>query len=291
VRILLTLPFGVLIGMALGALGGGGSILALPVLVYAVGLGPRMAVTTSLVVVGVAAVGGLIGHWRAGHVRFGVGLWFGTAGVAGSVIGSRLGGRVDPKVLLATFAGLMLVVAWRMWAPTRLRSREPDRAANRPTRSLTSVASAAQGTPLPPASVPPDRMTAPAAGRFERPLALVVAVAVAGTSVGFLTGFFGIGGGFIIVPSLVLILGFDMPAAAGTSLVVIAVNSGIALVNRVATTGVDWRVALPFTLAALIGAVAGQHLARRLPSRTLTRWFAALLVGVAAYTLARTLSG
>lgn len=290
-RILLTLPFGVFIGMALGALGGGGSILALPVLVYAVGLGPRMAVTTSLVVVGVAAVGGLIGHWRAGHVRFGVGLWFGAAGVAGSVLGSRLGGRVDLRVLLATFAGLMLVVAWRMWTPTRLRSREPDRAADLPSRSLASIGSTAQGTPLLPASFPPVRVPAPSSGRFERPLPLVAAVAVAGSLVGFLTGFFGIGGGFIIVPSLVLILGFDMAAAAGTSLVVIAVNSGIALISRAATTGVDWRIALPFALAALTGAIAGQHLARRLPSRTLTRWFAALLVGVAAYTLARTLSG
>ncbi|MDR3650558.1 MAG: sulfite exporter TauE/SafE family protein, partial [Acidimicrobiales bacterium] len=118
----------------------------------------------------------------------------------------------------------------------------------------------------------------------------VVKVVAAGTVVGFMTGFFGVGGGFIIVPALVLALGFDMPTAIGTSLLVIAVNCAVALASRLATTGVDWHVALPFTVAALAGAVAGNHLASRTRASTLLRWFAVLLVAVAAYTLARSLA-
>jgi len=113
---------------------------------------------------------------------------------------------------------------------------------------------------------------------------------VAGTVVGFMTGFFGVGGGFIIVPALVLALGFEMPIAVGTSLLVIAVNCAVSLIPRLATTGVDWRVALPFTAAGLVGALAGNHLASRTRAPTLLRWFAVLLVAVATYTLARSVA-
>ena len=118
-------------------------------------------------------------------------------------------------------------------------------------------------------------------------MSTVAKVVVAGTVVGFMTGFFGVGGGFIIVPALVLALGFEMPIAVGTSLLVIAVNCGVSLTSRLATTGVDWRVALPFTAAGLVGALAGNHLASRTRAPTLLRWFAVLLVAVATYTLAR----
>jgi uncharacterized membrane protein YfcA len=119
VRLLLSLPLGLLIGLALGGLGGGGSILAVPALVYVVGLGAKEAVTTSLVVVGVVALGGMLGHWRAGRVRVAAGLWFGVAGVAGSLIGTRLNRTVDPNALLMAFAGVMMLVAWRMSVVTR----------------------------------------------------------------------------------------------------------------------------------------------------------------------------
>ena len=119
-------------------------------------------------------------------------------------------------------------------------------------------------------------------GRTRRTVSVVVSFVVAGTVVGFMTGFFGVGGGFIIVPTLVLVLGFDMPEAVGTSLLIIAINSGVALASRLATTGVDWHVAVPFTVAALVGALVGNRVASRLPSAALVRWFAALLVVVAA---------
>ncbi|HUO48780.1 MAG TPA: sulfite exporter TauE/SafE family protein [Acidimicrobiales bacterium] len=250
----LLVPLGIAVGLALGALGGGGSILAVPALVYGAGLSPRQATTTSLVIVGVASLAAAVGHWRAGNVRVGAGLWFGLAGVVGSLVGSRLNRAVDPQVLLLAFSGVMVLVAWRMWRSARSR---PD-AGRTPDVVLTRSR-------------------------------VVLGVVVAGTVVGFLTGFFGVGGGFVIVPALVLVLGFDMPVAVGTSLLVIALNSAVALAARVASTGIDWHVALPFTLAGLVGALAGGRLGRRAPAGTLARWFAVLLVVVAVYTMARSL--
>ena len=283
-RLLLSLPLGLLLGMALGALGGGGSILAVPALVYVVGLEPKSAVTTSLVVVGVAALGGMIGHWRGGRVRLAAGFWFGIAGIAGSLLGSRLNRAVDPTVLLVAFSGLMLVAAWRMWASTRPKAQDPD----------PDVQHAAEGRGAEevvghrgPSTGPTDVRTSASRARGHAgrgPAWVVASFVVAGTAVGFMTGFFGVGGGFIIVPTLVLILGFDMPEAVGTSLLIIAINSAVALSSRLATTGVDWRVAVPFTVAALAGALIGNRVAGRLPSSDLVRWFAALLVVVAGYT-------
>jgi uncharacterized membrane protein YfcA len=291
VSLLLTLPLGLLVGLALGALGGGGSILAVPALVYVVGLGAKQAVTTSLVIVGVAALGGMIGHWRAGRVRVAAGLWFSLAGVAGSLFGTRLNRSVAPDVLLAAFAVLMMIAAWRMWTSARSYDRSAAPSAASPsvgptisadtTRWGSGLASHSATAPVDDHASTTPRLASTAGLRT----ATVAKVVVAGTVVGFMTGFFGVGGGFIIVPALVLALGFDMPIAVGTSLLVIALNCGVSLTSRLATTGVDWRVALPFTLAGLVGALLGNHLASRTRAPILMRWFAVLLVAVATYTL------
>jgi len=300
VNLLLALPLGLLVGLALGALGGGGSILAVPALVYVVGLGPKEAVTTSLVVVGVAALGGMVGHWRAGRVRVVAGLWFSMAGVAGSLLGSRLNRAVNPDVLLAAFAGVMVIAAWRMWVTGRRKNRIAAALSGRTSSPSVPIATTSPPTSVPAPTVQVDTTSgehqtaatsAVSKAHKARPrLSTVVKVVAAGTVVGFMTGFFGVGGGFIIVPALVLALGFDMPTAVGTSLLVIAVNCAVALTSRLATTGVDWHVALPFTVAALAGAVAGNHVASRTRASTLLRWFAGLLVAVATYTLARSVA-
>lgn len=299
-NLFLALPLGLLVGLALGALGGGGSILAVPALVYVVGLGPKEAVTTSLVVVGVAALGGMAGHWRAGRVRVAAGLWFSLAGVAGSLLGTRLNRSVNPDVLLAAFAGVMVIAAWRMSVTARALNRIS--AAARAAASSSSVTTAPTSPPASASAVATDLGVTPAddpsaairampSGQGAGPMLSTAAkVVAAGTIVGFMTGFFGVGGGFIIVPALVLALGFDMPTAVGTSLLVIAVNCAVALTSRLATTGVDWHVALPFTAAALAGAVAGNHVASRTRPSTLLRWFAVLLVVLATYTLARSVA-
>jgi uncharacterized membrane protein YfcA len=116
---------------------------------------------------------------------------------------------------------------------------------------------------------------------------VVAKVLLAGTVVGFVTGFFGVGGGFVVVPALVLTLGFTMPEAVGTSLLVITINSGVALAGRVGEAGVDWAFAAPFTVAALLGVSVGKHIADRLPTVVLVRGFVALLVAVAVYVAVR----
>ena len=258
-RALLASPLGLLIGVSLGALGGGGSILAVPALVYGAGQSPKHATTTSLVLVAITAVIAIVPHWRAGRVRFGPGILFGLVGIAGSLLGSRWNDAADPDVLLLAFAGLMLVAATAMWR--RVRGPAPEL-----TRTLSAAAAP----------------TVAISGPFD--LTKVLKVVAAGTAVGLLTGFFGVGGGFVIVPALVLALGFTMPEAIGTSLLVITINSGVALSTRFQTGAIEWRTVIPFTLASLVGVVIGARLAGTKDSTALQRWFVVLLVAVAIYT-------
>ncbi|MGI8792755.1 MAG: sulfite exporter TauE/SafE family protein [Acidimicrobiales bacterium] len=255
---MLASPLGFLIGVSLGALGGGGSILAVPVLVFVAGQSPSRATSTSLVVVGVAALIGAVGHWRAGRVRVGIGLVFGFVGVAGSLAGTALNRRLDGDVLLLAFAGLILVAAWRMFATESPADEDATEGKNR-TESGEWTATA------------------------------VIKLAVAGTGVGFLTGLFGVGGGFVIVPVLALVLGLPMPVAVGTSLLVIAVNTAVALAARAGGGSIEWATTAVFTVAAVLGVGAGKRIADGLDGPTMRRAFAALLVVVAMYTGAQAL--
>jgi uncharacterized membrane protein YfcA len=257
VRALLASPLGFLIGLSLGALGGGGSILAVPVLVYVAGQDAKAATATSLVLVTMTALVGIVPHWRAGRVRLLPGLVFGAVGVIGAIVGSRLNERADPDVLLLLFAGVMVAAAVGMWRSARRRRSQSASAAGAPEPQTTIV------------SV--DARTA-------------VRVALAGSLVGLLTGFFGVGGGFVIVPMLVLALGFSMPEAVGTSLLVIVINSLVALVMRAGAGGVEWTVVVPFAVSSLAGVLVGGRLAGRRDPSSLQQAFAVLLVIVALYT-------
>jgi uncharacterized membrane protein YfcA len=262
-RALLASPLGFLIGLSLGALGGGGSILAVPALVYAAGQDPRGATTSSLFLVGTAALVGVGPHWRAGRVRLRTGLAFGVVGIGGSLVGSAINRHADPDLLLLGFSALTVVAAWRMLTgcPTCTQVGEQ--------RALSGDGST---------------RTTRRVGLTVRTASTIV---IAGTAVGFLTGLFGVGGGFVIVPALALALELPMPQAIGTSLVVIAVNSAVALATRVATTSIDWHITLPFTVAAVAGVLTGGRVATSLDPRRSLRAFAGLLVAVAAYTAVR----
>ena len=262
-RALAASPLGFLIGVSVGALGGGGSILAVPVLVYVAGQDPRAATTTSLIIVGLAALVGMADHWRSGRVRVGPGLVFGLAGAGGSLSGSALNRRLDPDLLLLAFAALVLVAAWRMLTgcPSCTNVGERD------AISLGGTTKVVAGLRI-------DAET-------------VTKVLVAGTMVGFFTGLFGVGGGFIIVPALTLGLRFAMPEAIGTSLLIIAINSGMALAPRLGHDAIEWAVAVPFAVSTVAGTLVGSHVADRLPVRTSLRWFAGLLIAVAVYTAVR----
>ncbi|MGD9753899.1 MAG: sulfite exporter TauE/SafE family protein [Acidimicrobiia bacterium] len=272
-RALLASPLGFLIGLSLGALGGGGSILAVPALVYGAGQGAKAATSTSLLIVGISSVFGMLSHWRAGRVRVGAGLVFGVVGIGGSLVGSALNRSVDPDVLLLAFSGLMMVAAWRMWVGSR-----------KPAPAVGGTGGAAGGTAAGAGSVGAAVDTRQC---LRIDAATVVKVVIAGTIVGLLTGFFGVGGGFVIVPALVLALRYPMPEAVGTSLLIIAVNSAFAFSQRVATTGVDWGTAVPFLVAAMIGVLSGTELAKRVDAKRLSKSFVWLLVAVAVYTAIR----
>jgi uncharacterized membrane protein YfcA len=261
-RAVLVSPLGFLIGVSLGALGGGGSILAVPVLVYAAGQGAQAATATSLLLVGSAALVGMGLHHRVGRVKVGTGVAFGLAGIGGSIAGTALNRRLDPDALLLGFSVLVLVAAWRMvvGCPTCTEVGEQRALASSPTAG--------------------GRVRV----RSDIGVATVAKVLVAGTAVGFLTGLFGVGGGFVIVPALTLVLGLSMPEAIGTSLLVIAINSAVALAGRLGSSTIDWHVAVPFTVAAILGVLVGKRIADRLDAQRSLNWFAALLVGVALYT-------
>jgi uncharacterized protein len=263
---LIVLPIGVLVGLLLGVLGGGGAILAVPALVYLLGQQPRAATFASLVIVVVSASAGLIGHWRAGRVRVGAGVTFAAAGLAGSFVGSRVSVAANPNTLLLGFAILMLFVA-AMMAWRQLRAARPG-----PT-AATGAAGA-------------DRAHSGTPHRIRQ----VAVIAATATGIGFLTGLFGVGGGIVVVPTLVLALGFAMPIAVGTSLVVIVLNSLAAIAARLGShISLDWPLIAVFTSAAVIGAVAGNRIAGRINTRRLTQGFIVLLMTVAAYTASRSL--
>lgn len=257
--------FGLAIGLVLGALGGGGSVLTVPVLVFALGLRAQDATTASLVIVGITAAVAAVGHARSGHTRWRYGLFLAAAAIPTSVLATRLNRLVDGNVLLLAFAVLMLVAAGGMLLRSRDGIQQDDAATGSAGGTATLVRPASVGT---------------ARSRGLRVLG-------AGLLIGALTGFFGVGGGFVIVPVLVVGLEFAMSAAVGTSLLVIALTSAVALAARAGHGSFDWAVIVPFTGAALVGSLGGQRLAVRLPAQALTRAFAVLLVLLAGYVAVR----
>ena len=275
----LILGLGLLIGLSLGALGGGGSILTVPALVYALGETAQSATTGSLIIVGITAAAATLGHARVGHVRWRAGMGFGVAGVAASFAGTALNARVNPNLLLVCFAGLMLVAATAMLTKTLVHT-DPD-----PDANADAEAASLRRGPVTTLSRP--ALSAPPVGK-RISLGVALRITAAGLVVGFLTGFLGVGGGFIIVPALVLLLAYEMPTAVGTSLLIISLNSAVALVARGGGSAqFHWAVIAPFTVAAVLGSTGGKRITDRVSGTALTRAFAGLLLLVATYVLAR----
>ena len=263
---------GALIGLSLGALGGGGSILAVPVLV-ALGQGPTQATTGSLVVVGVTSLAGALTAYRSGNVLLARGLAFGLVATGGAVAGARASTLVAEPVLLGAFAVLMLgvgaLLAVRQWRGRRGR-RGPDGPSERPSGFDDPI------------------ITFSPTFACQCPRALKVLVTA--TAVGLLTGFLGVGGGFLVVPALLVALSLPIDFAAGTSLVVITITSTVALAARAgAGASPDWTLVAALTVAAALAAVAGARLAARIDTRRLSAAFTALVLVVAAWTAATAL--
>ena len=261
----LAAPLGVLIGLSLGAAGAGGSILAVPLLVYVVGLEAKEATSTSLAVVSAVSLAAMTLHWRQGRVMVRSGAVFGLSGVGASVGGSYLNRATDPRVLLLAFAGLMVAAAWGMIRSGRARSAESFQGASAGGRRLPG--SAASWT----------------AASWTK-----VALVAAGSLVGFVTGFFGVGGGFLVVPALALILRYPIHQAVGTSLLVISINAAVALASRAGGPMAPWHVMVAFTAGALVGVAIGTRIGATLQPQALSRAFGTLVLGIAVYTFVRT---
>ena len=245
--LLLAAAFGLVIGAALGLLGAGGSILAIPALVYGVGVPLGSAIPTSLLVVAVSAAGGLAARWRSKVIRWPVALVFAAASVPAAFAGTALGRLLPDRWLLVAFAALMAVVAVRML----VAAPERDGACRTRTGGVN--------------------------WRSCVPKALA-----AGALVGVLTGLFGVGGGFVIVPALTMLLGLTAPEAVATSLVVVVLTALGGLVAHAATVPhLDYRVALVFAGVALLSSLAAGRAGDRLPADTVRRTFAYLVLTVA----------
>ncbi len=285
----LGLLIGLVIGLTLGALGGGGSILTVPALVYVLGESGQDATTASLVIVGISSVISVASYSRDRHVRWRTGLLFGVTGAGASYAGSLLNRSVPENLLLLAFAALMLLAGAAMLVKSL---RHPPTRRPVPARDLVTAGRAGSaetsGSTLPvleprtAGRARDDAETRADGARRARRLS-VVQLVVAGVVVGFLTGFLGVGGGFLIVPALTMLLGYRMCVAVGTSLLIIVFNSVVSLMSRVGHQHFDWSVIVPVSLAAILGSLAGKRVADRLPQRVLSRAFAILVLLVALY--------
>ncbi|WP_435286429.1 sulfite exporter TauE/SafE family protein [Streptomyces bacillaris] len=236
--LVLALIAGAVIGLALGALGGGGSVLAVPTLIYLLGFSPASATTASLIIVAATSATALYAHARDGNVAWRTGALFAAAGILPAFLAGAAAGHLPAQALTGAFSVVAALAALRMLRPTS--SRPPERI--RPAKAVG-----------------------------------------AGAGLGAVTGFLGVGGGFLAVPALVGVLGLRMKQAVGTSLLVITVNSLAALTARTEAGGdLRWEVIAPFTGAAILGAWDGKRLATKITGESLQRAFAVVLLVVAA---------
>ncbi|WP_037857763.1 sulfite exporter TauE/SafE family protein [Streptomyces sp. NRRL S-340] len=292
------LAAGAVVGLTLGALGGGGSVLAVPALIYLLGFTPAAATTASLIIVAATSLSALYAHARTGSVRWRAGALFAAAGLLPAAAAGAVAARLPQPVLTAAFALVAALAAVRMLRPARTTA--PAKSAPATTTSATTAAGAAVARTAPARTAPEHTATArttaarttvertPAVrGSAERtPAVRPARVAGAGAGLGALTGLLGVGGGFLAVPTLVTVLAFEMPSAVGTSLLVISADSVASLATRGTTTaGLDWAVIAPFTGAAILGAWDGRRLAAKVTGALLRRTFAVLLLAVAAFML------
>lgn len=237
----LALGFG--IGLSLGLLGGGGSLLTVPALVYLMGQTPQAAVTTSLAIVGANSIVGALFHSSYGRLDWKVAPVFGSAGMLVSYLSANISQQISPELLLVVFALLMLGIGLMLL----FRRAKDDDTVYR-----------------------------------AKPLWLVF---VSGAGVGLLTGILGVGGGFLVVPVLVMLVGLPVQMAVGTSLLIIAMNSIAGFLGHIRDGSMDWMITLVFTSAGLAGTFGGMKLSRRLSSSRLQKAFAVFVIALAVFLL------
>lgn len=243
----IALGFGV--GVVLGLLGGGGSILAVPIFLYVFRVEPKPAIAMSLAVVGMSAFVGFLGHWRQGSVNLRIGVPFGAVAMVAAFFTARVSDRVPDAVQLSLFAAFAYTAAVVMLADSLRRK---------------------------PAGVDPDA-TPRRASRFTPVLGLEAAV------VGALTALIGAGGGFVIVPALVYLAGVEVREAVGSSLLIIALNALSGFAGYIGQELIDWALVASFTGVAAVGAILGTRLNRRVSQVRIKQGFALLILTLGSY--------
>ena len=239
------------VGVVLGLLGGGGSILAVPIFLYVFGIPPKSAIAMSLVVVGMSAFIAFLTHWRQGTVNVRIAAMFGALAMTGAFAGARVARFVPASVQLSLFAAFALTAAVMMLH---------DSLRPKPTATEPSA-----------------------------PVQFSAALGVQAVGVGILTAIIGAGGGFLIVPALVLMANVPVKEAVGSSLLIIAMNSTSGIAGYLGQVGFDWRLVAWFTGIASIGAIAGTRLVRRLPAARIKQAFAIMILVLGAYLVIRRL--
>lgn len=264
----LTIVFGLVTGLSLGLTGGGGAIFAVPLLVYGSGLHTRQATVVSIVAVGATAFVGFLMRWRKNQVEIRPGFAFAATGMLSAPVGDMIGDLLPDALVMTLFGGLMLVVSARMW-----------RSAHRPADAFIPLEEGSGRGP----SCPLDPE-----GRLRVTSRCARLLGVVGLGVGLLTGLFGIGGGFVIVPALVLLAHMDLKNAVGTSLLVITLVS-LSAIAGVFLAGDPFPLAAagPFLIGSLIGMFAGTAAARRIGGPALQKGFAVAILGVAVWVIAK----
>jgi hypothetical protein len=253
--IIIALFAGAITGIVLGLFGSGGSIIAMPALMYLLNVEAKSAIAMSMGIVAVTATISGWDNWRRGNVDLKVAMWFGLFGVIGTYGGARLGVYTPVQVQLTLFALVMYAAAWKMLQPKK-----------QPVAQLAT----AGGPPL-----SEDEVISAHMGH----------IAAHGVGVGVLTGLVGVGGGFLIVPALVLLSGIPMKLAIGTSLVIVAAKSYSGFAGYVGAVPVDWVTMALFTSVTVAGSFVGTRIAHRFSQETLKRSFGFFLVFVASYML------
>lgn len=269
----LSLIFGAVVGLSLGLTGGGGAILAVPLLVYGLGVPTREAVGISLAAVGATSLVGFLHRWKLGQVEIRTGLLFALAGMFGAPVGTWIAGFLPETVLLLSFAGLMVFVAVRLWQQA----------------SQPKIAVSACPTPLDGQDGPTCQRDA--SGTLILNSRCAILLLVVGVLTGVMSGVFGVGGGFVIVPALVLFSGMSIHRAVGTSLMVIALVSVSGVASQLwAGRAISPVVTALFVVGGIVGLFAGQQIGRRLSGPVLQKVFVVAILAVASFVIIRNLS-
>ena len=252
--IVLSILSGIIVGFILGIIGGGGSILAVPLLIYLVGIDdPHIAIGTSALAVGANAAVNLVFHKKRGNLKPKTGLYFAIPGILGAIIGSQLGLITPGDSLLALFGGLMIVIAYKMISEKNKNAQE-NISANGSTIILQ-----------------------------KKKLWL------SGILVGLSSGYFGIGGGFLIMPSLMFTSGLSVTEAIATSLIPVSTFGFTTAAMYGFEGNVNWLISLFFVIGGIAGGFIGTRLMNKIPKKSLMKIFAIVLVIVAFYIIASTL--